>query len=143
MAVLCEAFSVIIRCDVAVQVLGSLEGLTNLTTNKTLCCDDEVARVGFRSSDDVRSFISHLEGLGFRRDTDGKAADFVVVDQQKGCMTACDWLEVGRVGVGGGEVTLARLTGSEKGKILFVPEGWKFEGSLSQMHDFVPSKATM
>ena len=68
-------------------------------------------------------------GLTYLRD--GRAVDFVVVDQLSGPTTPCDWIEFGTVTIRGATVAACRLTGDDTQR-LFTPDGWDFEGSLSQ-----------
>lgn len=71
---------------------------------------------------------------------DGQAVDLVVVDQMRGPMIPCEWLEFGKIPLSGGEVSAAKLKGSTS-KQLFTPDGWQLEGSLSQTFGFSPSSA--
>ena len=71
---------------------------------------------------------------------EGKAIDFVVVDQLQGLTVDCDWLKVGHVEIDGNSVAAARLSGCEV-NIIDKPEGWEFEGSLSATPNFVPCES--
>lgn len=106
-----------------------------IAPNEKLCCDNELARVGFMDPKDVEVFVGMLERRGFRyRDPGGAAVDLVVVDQ-RGPAVPCEWLEWGRIPMEGGSVSACRLKGSQE-KQLFSPDGWRFEGSLSQRFGF-------
>lgn len=63
--------------------------------------------------------------------------DLVVVDQMRGPMSRCDWLDFGKVSIAGNQISAARLKGSGSNQ-LFTPDGWQFEGSMSQHYGFVP-----
>lgn len=140
MAVLVEANSVIVRMDaISKKFPKGFRGFCEHLPNGTLCADKELARVGFMTLDDVAGFIHLLErsGLTYRRD--GKALDLNVVDQRHGMATPCDWLEPGRLALGGDatkKVAACRMRGGQSQQ-LAVPQEWQFEGSLSQSHDFV------
>jgi hypothetical protein len=65
MAVLVEGISVVVRLDAIQQkVPGGWNAFKDHVLNKTLCADNELARVGFMTPDDVKSFVSSIEGLG-------------------------------------------------------------------------------
>src|ERR1700730_405151 len=98
MAVLVEATSVIIR----VQAIhsrypsGWLAFVQN-APNNTLCSDNELARVGFMTPDDCRSFVGSLESIGISFLRDGQSQDIVVADQMRGLTVPCDWADFGRI----------------------------------------------
>jgi hypothetical protein len=82
-----------------------------------------------------------LESHGFRYVEDGKAIDLVVVDQQTGPGVECDWVECAHYQCNeAGEGALGcRLVGGAE-ESFFAPEGWQFEGSLSQQFGFQPTE---
>jgi hypothetical protein len=138
MAVLVEAISVIVRVDAIMRrFVGGWPDFRDAVPNATFASDNEIARAGFMAPDDVAAFIAKLEvgGLIFLRD--GKSVDMAVVDQQRGPTKHCDWLDWGHVAVDGNRISACRITGSLS-KTLMKPEGWTFEGSLSQTFGFVP-----
>jgi hypothetical protein len=142
MAVLVEAISVITRIDSILKAVpGGWDGFKRIVPNGTLCADTEIARVGFMSPVDVESFTKKLTGLGLEFLRDGTAVDIAVVDQIHGLISACTWLEFGRVPSGDMDdrVAACRLTGS-KSKALVTPLDWKFENSLSSTYAFVPNE---
>ena len=129
MAVLIEAISVVIRRSRIVEVWrGGWDGFVADCPNQTLCADRELARVGFMNPDDVAQYVDDLQcrGLVFQRGNE--AVDIVVVDQMTGPTISCDWVEFGRVEIGGQPVAACRLTGSDE-KAVVTPTGWRFEGS--------------
>ena len=140
MAVLVEAISVIVRMDaIKEKYPGGWVTFRDKVPNRTLCADDELARIGFMTPDDVKDFVSALEHSGLIYGEDGKSKDLVVVDQLRGPLVPCDWIEFGHVGKEE-HVAACRLTGSSH-TVLMRPDGWSFEGSLSQTYGFVPIKA--
>jgi hypothetical protein len=139
MAVLAEAISLIVRIDaIGVRLRGGPEAFPDLVPNETLACDGEIARVGFMAPVDVGGFIARLEALGLVFLRDGEAQDMAVADQQFGLTSRCAWLGFGRVSLGGNVVSACQMRGSTSQQI-FTPEGWVFEGSLSQTFTFVPN----
>lgn len=141
MAVLCEAISVVIRLEALEAPYGTFEAFKNDVPNDTLAVDGEIVRVGFMNPDDLRSFVSRLEARGLSYVVDGKARDFVVIDQQSGPVVRCEWVEFGQISLDGNRIAAARLTGSGSHQVL-TPDGWVYEGSLSQTSNFVPNAAT-
>jgi len=58
MAVLVEAISVIVRVDsINKKFPGGWIGFKDHVPNQTLCADNELARVGFMTSEDVKNFV--------------------------------------------------------------------------------------
>jgi hypothetical protein len=143
MAVLVEAISVVIRCDRLLGAFGNdWEAFKRIVPNKTLCADNELARVGFMSPDDVRVFVETLHRHGLTYLLDGAAQDLIVVDQLRGPVAACDWVEFGHISLDGDQkkrVAACRLSESTQ-SVVVTPEGWTFEQSLSSSFGFVPSQ---
>jgi len=142
MAVLIEAISVIIRADALREKFpGGLDAFMTIIPNRTFCFDGELARVGFMTPQDVNTFVTQLEQAGLEFVHAGKTVDFAVVDQHQGLTAPCDWLEFGRVAVNakGDKITACLLATGQATKI-HIPEGWKFEGSLSDSGHFVPNQ---
>lgn len=149
MAVLVEALSVIVRKDaIAKKYPGGWLAFVGRVPNATLCYDEEIARVGFMTPDDVDAYLANLKREGLVFDKDGKAVDLAVVDQFAGPTVTCEWIE------------FARLKYNEKGWIsacwfrkdmqapaamhasrlslqVATPGGWTFENSLSMTAHFV------
>lgn len=63
-----------------------------------------------------------------------------MVDQQRGLTSRCSWIEFGHVMTDGHSVAACRLKRSETRKLM-TPDGWAYEGSLSQTFGFVPTGA--
>lgn len=134
MAVLIEGISVVIRAEPIIQKYpGGWNAFVADCPNGTLCADGQLARIGFMDPEDARRFISSLISKGLAHMADGEAVDFVVVDQQRGLSATCEWAEVGSVPVPGHEseeVVACRLAGSDS-RVLWTPDGWTYEESLS------------
>jgi len=138
-AVLAEGISVVVRLDAIARLMeDDWANFLGIVPNDTMCCDNELARVGFMDPKDVEAFVGVLERRGFQyRDPGGRPVDLVVVDQQRGPAVPCDWIEWGQVSMSGdgGSVSACRLKGGQETQ-LYTPEGWDFEGSLSQRFGF-------
>lgn len=141
MAVLIEALSVVIKRTVIEDKFPEgWEGFVSDVPNGSLCADDELVRVGFMSPDDVETYIKHIEQHGIHYLDDGVAQDAVVADQRTGFLAPCDWAEFGHIDFDGDsemKVAACRASGSTLMTIL-TPDGWKYEGSLSQTFSFTP-----
>jgi len=136
MSVLIEAISVIIRRDaIEKKVAGGWSRFIEAVPNRTLCADDDLARIGFMNSDDMFAYVHRLEALGLQFVEGRKHVDIAVVDQLKGLNPEwkCDWLDVINVEQSktGISVVVGRLTGSTSFRIA-LPDSWKYEGSMSQ-----------
>jgi len=142
MSVLIEAISVIIRADALLKAFnGDWEAFKAIVPNKTLCADNEVVRVGFMTPDDVESFIKKLEKYGLTFLRNDESVDIAVVDQMRGPIKKCAWIEFGHVDMsdGGQRVAACRLVGSELMQIVTPPD-WVYEKSLSSSYGFVPTE---
>ena len=140
MAVLIEGISVVVPVDVLEEKYpGGLDAYANDCPNQTFCCDGELTRVGFMTPVDVGAFINALEQKGLEPFGDNCWNDVAVVDQQSTRTTApCAWLSSGRKFDG---PAFACMNDQKDGPIeIHVPLEWKFEGSLSQQPNFVPSE---
>ena len=136
MAVLVEAISVLVKVAALYDRFpGGWEGFRDAAPNATLCCDGDLARIGFMAPQDVGAVIERLGGHGLVFLADGAAV--AVADQQRGLTTRCDGIECGHVTIGGNRITAARLARSTKDTVA-TPNGWRFEGSPSQTFGFVP-----
>ncbi len=144
MAILVEGISVIVKAsEIHEKVTGRWEGFKNIVPNKTLCCDNEIARVGFMVPDDVKHFIEKLEFYGLISQGADGAQDIAVADQLHGVSAKCDWLEFGHINLNNDpekKIVACRLSGSTEDQI-FMPENWKFENSLSSSYGFSPAES--
>ena len=140
MAVLVEAISVIVKTSsIHDKYRGGWEAFKKDCPNRTLAADGELARIGFTDPRHVRVLVERFRMIGLVLAGDAKESDFCVVDQLKGSTTACEWIDVGTVPVDSDDartVTAARLKGSQS-KIFMKPDGWVYDGSLSQKPRFV------
>ena len=92
MAVLIEGISVVIRADsLLAKFPGGWETFKTIVSNKTLCADNELIRVGFMTPDDVEPFIIKLEKAGLQFLKEEEAIDIVVADQMRGLTSKCSW----------------------------------------------------
>lgn len=139
MAVLCEGISVVIKADRLIDAFGSFDVFREWVPNKTLAADNELVRVGFMDPEDVQHFVQALEARGLIYVENSAAQDIVVIDQMRGPMVQCDWVEFGKFPIEGHQVSVAHLSGSDLNELV-TPEGWKLEGSLTQTFSFVPLK---
>lgn len=143
MAVLIEAISVVIRCRSIVEKLsGGVEEFLKSLPNKTLRSDGELACVHFMNPSDTKSYVASLIERGLiYKDPNGVAIDIVVVDQKRGPMVPCDWIDFGCTDWDNDPrqqiaVCCARPTRSPG---VVAPEGWSYEGSLTANSRFVES----
>jgi hypothetical protein len=143
MSVLVEGISVICRMDsVHEKFRGGWSAFEALVPNQTLCCDREVVRVGFMTPADVEAFVGRLTEGGLEWLRDGECVDIATADQLVGPLNKCSWLEFGRASCDGDpehRVAICRLAGS-KGSRLYLPDGWKYERSLSRREQFVSNE---
>jgi hypothetical protein len=144
MAVLVEGLSVICRMDaIHKKFYGGWTAFEAIVPNSTLCCDSELARVGFMDPSDVAAFVDRLKQLGLEDMRNGECTDIATVDQLHGVQGKCPWLQFGRAPMKVAkdhDVSMCRLVGSEIKSGVF-PNGWRFEGSLSQTGQFSPAEA--
>lgn len=142
MAVLVEAISVVVRADaIHRRFRGGWDEFYQGVTNKTLCADSELARVGFMTPADVEAYVKDLERNGLRYLRWGKAKDIVVVDQIRGPAAPCSWVEFGHIIRGDDpkkRIAACRLKGSLIERIV-MPDGRNFETSLSCTYGFMPN----
>jgi len=145
MSVLVEGISVIVRTEaIAENYPGGIEAFRSDCPNNTFCTDSVLARVGFMAPVDTRHFVSILNSKGLTYRKDGKAVDIVVADQQRGFPVPCEWAMVHHAPVPGAEsiqVTACMAFGAED-EPLATPDGWTYEGSLSDEFGHIDSGAT-
>jgi hypothetical protein len=142
MAVLIEGISVVIRADALLVAFDNdWHSFKNEVPNRTMCADNELVRVGFMVPDDAERYVTDLEARGLCYRIDGISKDIVIVDQLRGPLIHCDWIEFGHINIDGDpakRIAGCRLRGSTQSTVQ-TPEGWRFEESLSCQHGFVPS----
>jgi hypothetical protein len=136
MAVLVEATAVIVRAAAVEQhISGGWQALGDTLPEQGVCSDDELVSVSLFDPTEVRLLVERLVALGLRFDWEGDFEDIAFADQKRGLITPCDWLtfETVNIGIGGTppSVAICRLAGS-RGHELRVPDGWRYQGSLSE-----------
>ena len=139
MAILIEANCVVIRVDsILSKFKGGIDAFDAIVPNRTVCADNELLRIGFMHSDDVDSFIKKLTQAGLEHLRGEEAIDIVVVEQMRGFMSHCSWAEFGHIEqVPTQSIAACRLVDSQSA-ILSTPDGWEYEGSMSQTYTFIP-----
>ena len=158
MAVLVEGISVVVRrASIEAHVGGGWKRFLELVPNATLCRDDDLARVGFLTPNEVGAFVDALEAEGLTFLSEGGAVDLAIADQQQGITTHCEWLEFARLGWGENRSEDDRVGACwlwdqprvgagthypSEGLKLATPAGWQFEGSLSHQFAFMPSSGS-
>jgi hypothetical protein len=159
MAVLVEAISAIIRRKaINDKFVNGWEGFQGIVPNNTLCFDDDIARVGFMSPQDIQGFVHQLQERGLTFLKENKAIDIAVVDQQCGPTTECEWLIFSHLNINeasdkvavcwlapANRINIAGIHMPENwqpgGKIkLATPDGWIYENSLSKQFKFVENQ---
>ncbi|NKF24761.1 hypothetical protein [Solimonas marina] len=142
MAVLVEAISVIVKISaIQEKMQGGWPAFLGLVPNKTLCADNEIARVGFMSPKDVEAFIDKLQAAGLEFLKNGESIDIAVADQTSGFTARCMWAEFGRINYEDKEdqlVSACRLFESELQNFV-TPREWQYEGSISQTVGMTPN----
>jgi hypothetical protein len=149
MAVLVEGISVLVREDAINNKMdGGMARFKMLIPNQTFCHDGEVVRIGFMEPSPLLEFVEQLEEFGLTYLDNGKPVDMIVVDQQRGPMVECEWIEFSHLGIDGGKVGAAWLwdeprkgwgTHMKMDMTIAMPAGWHFKDSLSDKFEFVPT----
>ena len=143
MAVLIEALSVVIRCEVIVKKLsGGVDAFMATVPNKTLCSDGELACISFMVPADVQAYVEFLTSKGLVFKESDKAVDIVVVDQQKGMTILCDWVNFGKTDWDNNPAQSVSVCCAKPTKLnnVVVPVGWSYEKSLSANYKYFDSK---
>lgn len=143
MPVLLEALSVVIRAEaILTRFEGGWEAFVEAVPNRTLCADGHLVRVGFLTAEEAKDYCAELEAKGILGLSEsGEATDYAVVDQMRGHLAPCSWLELGLVtcmedGREAGQVLAGRLKdapyeGDADSKVV-IPEGWSWSQSLTK-----------
>jgi len=94
MAVLVEGHTVIVRRDAIARLQkGGWTEFEKRLARLTHCYDDDIVAVMFTMPWDIDAFTKGLMRDGYVMHRDNKFIDFAYVDQIRGLMLACDWLE--------------------------------------------------
>jgi hypothetical protein len=152
-AVLVEAISVVVRREsIDRSFTGGWDAFVSRVPNTTLCADPQLARVGFMDPKAVGKFVEDLQAGGLVFLKSGRCVDIVVIDQQRGPTTPSEWIEFARIpfGKSGGKVAVCWLFEGPRLAAgvhfpgeridLATPEGWTFQGSISERFSFVPNE---
>ncbi len=135
MAVIVEAYSVIIRRDAIRRAFNNEEDvLFALGPNNTGCADDHLYRIGFLNSKDAHWYVINIlnrNGLIYLQGEE--AVDLTIANQTYGLHVYTPWLQVGQLAHDGGEVTAAWLDGTEPGKLI-APPNWSYTQYVSLKH---------
>jgi len=136
MPVLVEALSVVIKAKrIEAAYPGAWDGFVADVPNDTLCSDGALVRLGFMTPKDLNACVKGLELHGLIHLNDGKAEDFVLVDQQRGPLEPCEWIQFGKMRNEHGDVSICRMAGSTD-ETFVAPDGWTYESSLSHRFSY-------
>lgn len=131
MSVLIEAVSVVIKRDsIRTKFSGGWSSFQSIVFSQySTCADSNLATVSFLAASDAFSYVRFLEEMDFIY-----LQDFAIADQTQGLKDTCDWCYITDFKLYNNPamaVTGCKAEGGKERK-LYVPPGWKFEGSLSQ-----------
>lgn len=141
MAILIEGISVVIRCrSIVEKASGGVAEFMKAMPNKTLWSDGELACVHFMTPHDTKIYVDFLIGQGLvYRDAGGMPVDLVIIDQNRGPMVPCDWVDFGHTDWDKNprqRVAVCCLRPT-KNPVLVAPEGWNYAESLTANGRFV------
>ena len=130
MAVLIEAFSVIVREDaIHEKYSGGMPQFLADIPNDTHCSDGLLSRVGFMLMDDAFAFEAHLMRNGLHCTGDEEENfDIAIGMQGKGLLTKSTWLQGHMINLNNDNqiVTACSLKGDNR-KTLAFPAEWTFD----------------
>jgi hypothetical protein len=133
MAVLIEAFSVVIRCDaIEARFVGGMQGLARTIPNNSACRDQHLVRVAFMDSADADAYISVLVERGLVAERDRASVDLAPIMQNKGITVPAEWLKYREIESNGTRLSICWRTGTEPGEIA-VPKGWTYDNTMTWM----------
>jgi hypothetical protein len=140
-AVLVEANSIIVRVQaIRERFAGGWAAFADDVPNSTLCCDDDIARVGFMNPNDGSDYIDRLVRFGLVFQRGEQCQDIAVALQGSGLAVACDWLDYGGIEIAPGQSVWAVWMRGSDSRRVFCPERWSFERSLSRQYVAVPAQ---
>lgn len=158
MAVLIEGYCVIVRKDaIEKRFVGGWDRFIEFIhgNDTSFCSDNEIASVGFTEPFGAKEFLLELKDQGLNFFNDDVSDDVVLIDQFNGIIDPCPWLRFSRLknGVTASQVIAVCsffyccegieldtddesiiLRGDPPQLDIHMPEGWKFEGSLSEAY---------
>ncbi len=131
MSVLIEAVSVVVKRDsIRTKFSGGWSSFQSIVFSQySMCADSNLATVSFLAARDAHSYMGFLEEMDFIY-----LQDFAIADQTQGLKDICDWCYIADFKINNNPamtVTGCKAEGGKEEK-LYVPPGWKYEGSLSQ-----------
>jgi hypothetical protein len=130
MAVLVEAFSVIVRREaVNTRFAGGMSAFLQTFPNRAAYHDPDLFRVGFMDSTDASAYVESLEASGLTFHRDEVTIDIAIVIQDQGPTMASPWLKYKNVEIDGMTLSICWLAGSDPKKIA-VPHGWTRDAAL-------------
>lgn len=138
MAVLIEGISVVVNDkDLSGADFKDWNEFLSIVPNDTVVSDSELIRVGFMNYSDAEAFIDVLEDRKVFHLEGERSKDIVIVDQQNGFLSPCDWAQFGKVEVEKGKVIAACRHVDSKLTKLFTPDNWVYERSLSATPSYI------
>jgi hypothetical protein len=141
MPILIEGISVVILCHSIVEKMsGGVDYFYKNLPNKTLRSDGDLACLHFMTPHDTKAYVDFLNNSGLTyRDKNGAPIDIIVVDQNRGPMVSCDWLDFGHADWNNnpGQTVAVCRAKFTKNLGLVAPEGWSYENSLTANSRFV------
>jgi len=140
MAVMVEAISVVVRLSaLKAKYPGGIVEYMHNVPNATFCADKHLTRVGFMANNDVANYVQGLEAFGFTFTVNDAAQDIVVVDQNEGFTTYCDWAVTELVDYQGVKLRVCRDIEDQSDQIEF-PSDWTPAKSLYSEDLFIPEE---
>ena len=153
MSILIEGLTVVIRKAALNQRFdGGAKKFEVVMAEETHCSDADLFCIHLSSPEEVGGLIGWCEDQNLTFMREGKCVDIVVIDQRTGVAADCDWIECTQVSldhlVADKKITIAWLfessrmgVGSHMSELsqdIYTPDGWQFDGSLSESHIFIP-----
>lgn len=127
MSVLAEAISVVVANSVIKRSYrGGFDAFVRDCPRASFCSDGVLSRVGFLARRDADYFAGVLSGAGLSGLEHGVFVDLVIVDQNRGPLAPCLWVEFGHERDGTPVVWHAA---SRRGTA-HVPQGWAAPAGL-------------
>ncbi len=142
MGVLVEANSVIVKREsIGKKYPGGWPQFVTDAPNQTLCFDEHLARVGFMNDKDAEGYIRELEQRGLTYLQNDRAVDIVMAFQLGGLSARCEWADFGHGYLDPEDTQKISVccASHEEIESVEVPEGWQFDGSLSDAYSFTPA----
>lgn len=136
MSVLVEAYTVIIQRSRLLRIHSSaVEQFFRNAPNRTARADQSLVGISFMHPEDVRIYIRTLEQeAGLRHIEDGRCIDIAVLDQARGLLAPCHWLDVDADDRGVAFCWLKNTTPGE----LATYNSWRWDGDQRMRHSSDP-----